>query len=512
MARPHGGTATDAPTMRPRPPLADARSETTRSNPAPEGGRTTDASSDGSISSLDGAAETARDATPVCPALPPSAGTTAWAATVPAPRSPALGGYVIGDDSTLLYEATVEHYAANGLLEGTRKLPLGLSYALAFAREPDGSGLLAFIPDYSFSQQQPDAGSYSFPSLAITYVSADGALGDTIMRGKGVMSNAHVAMDASQVAIAAVFARTGDVRFADSSEAHFTLTPGGLTAGDVLFAETTRSGTLLWAKQAGSGAPDLARDVGLCGDGSVFVSGYSWGLMTFEPGLPTEHVLTRPGSRILARDTFLARYALSGQMVWATETPDTYGAAIAVLDDCSVVQIGTGEAPKGVHIPFGHEQPGALEMTMTGFENAFVVRFSPNGSAQWLDGIDGDGFVRGIAGSRAPDGTVYVGGTFTKSARFGKNQCRDTTLVAPPVDSPTIDSVFVARYTASGKLIWVRKMDPISGDSSLVSVSAASDGVVVVGTLDGALTLPGDDVAPLRAPDGRALFVVKLRE
>ncbi len=100
-----------------------------------------------------------------------------------------------------------------------------------------------------------------------------------------------------------------------------------------------------------------------------------------------------------------------------------------------------------------------------GRDNAFVVKFGPEGSLSWKRTFDGPGdfsFDRANGVAVAPDGSVYVAG---QTVGVGND-------------------VLLLKFSPDGSLIWQRRWDA-GGQETGEAVAVASDGAVyVTGTTD----------------------------
>src|SRR5437016_4436073 len=92
---------------------------------------------------------------------------------------------------------------------------------------------------------------------------------------------------------------------------------------------------------------------------------------------------------------------------------------------------------------------------------AFLVKLNPTGKLLWRQTAGGSGVDAGVAVAADRTGGAYVAGYFSGKIKFG-----DVKLQAAE-DKRTHDyspaDIFLARYDAEGKLIWVRQ----AGGSSL---------------------------------------------
>lgn len=125
-----------------------------------------------------------------------------------------------------------------------------------------------------------------------------------------------------------------------------------------------------------------------------------------------------------------------------------------------------------------------------------------NVSARWPNrgGGPGDDVARGVA--TGPAGNVYVVGTFSGIASFGRNQ--ELSLSSSSGSS----DVFVAKYSQAGRTEWVVKAGGSSPDQGLAITVDGSENVYVTGVFHGTATFGGTQ---LTADDAFGdVFVAKL--
>jgi len=256
-------------------------------------------------------------------------------------------------------------------------------------------------------------------------------------------------------------------------------TPLTLQGGDrdVYVARYGLDGALQWAKSAGSPLTDTARAAAACADGTSFVAGSTYSDMVFDPGLPTELGLTSNGWL----DLFLARYDRDGHLAWAkqiggNDSDEAY--AIATLPDCSLLVTGYFSETA----VFGAGEPNETRVTSSDLHDTFLARYSVGGQLIWFRHIAGRAI--GTALAATPDGSVFMGGWFADDVTFAPGECNQV-----EISTAADDGIFVARYTDTGDLLWVREIDG-TGYDSIRSIVPHPDGTVLLaGTMEQNLVL-----------------------
>ena len=219
-----------------------------------------------------------------------------------------------------------------------------------------------------------------------------------------------------------------------------TLTSAGF--GDIFVAKYDASGDLVWAKRAGGTSDDQGIGIALDGSGNSYATGLFQGSATFGPGETNETTLTG------VFDIFVAKYDVSGDLVWARRAGANFGVGIAVdgSGHSYVTGFFVGSAT------FGAGETNETTLTGTGSFDIFVAKYDASGELVWAKragGTSDDGGV-GIALDGAAHS--YVTGQFVGSATFGPGETNETTLT-----SAGSDDIFVAKYDASGDLVWAKR-------------------------------------------------------
>lgn len=153
-------------------------------------------------------------------------------------------------------------------------------------------------------------------------------------------------------------------------------------ASDVFIAKLDSSGNAKWATsfgQAGNagGADDLGTDISVDQAGNVYITGYFWETVDFDPGPGTEDRGTPD-----RQSAFVLKLSSAGSFVWAKHFPGTaniYGLSIAV-DNSANVYVGgfyndTADFDPG---------PGTHTMVASGSSAAFICKLDANGDFDWV--------------------------------------------------------------------------------------------------------------------------------
>jgi hypothetical protein len=269
---------------------------------------------------------------------------------------------------------------------------------------------------------------------------------------------------------------TGSATFGPGETLEATLTAAG---NDGFVARFESDGTFSWVKQQLAGGQTVqVMGLARATDGSLYVSGWFLGNVTFGPNEPGETSLSSTGTPM-----FLARLADDGSLMWVRAAGGTTGwaeaAAVTALDDGGVALTGTVHAS----VVFGAGEPN--ETTITSGENGadddvLVARYFSDGTLAWAKQAGFQGNHYGYAVAASTDGAeLTVTGTFISTnapgwIEFGVGEPSETGFGTPYTDA------FVARYRTDGSFVWARQIDTDVGDDAGQSVAATSDGGAIV--------------------------------
>jgi hypothetical protein len=292
-------------------------------------------------------------------------------------------------------------------------------------------------------------------------------------------------------------------------------------AAEFLEERTLLSGSPSLGSVVGIGAGTFG--VALDSSGNRIVTGAFKGTVNFDPGY-TNTTLTATG----AHDTYVAKYAPSGQMLWAVDIPCQTSTSMAIgraiTTDVSgniyiggsqlsgSVQFGSQELtntsayndgfvakldPNGnilwaqlVSAPGANDAVAAVAVDRSG--NVFtapgswlsygqIEKFSASGSLLWTDQFGGTANANGLATDAA--GNVYVGGGFSGTVNFNPSGRHNVT------GGPNTNG-YVLQLTSAGNFGWVSPFINQNSSATNASKSLAVDGsghILVGGYYEGSV-------------------------
>lgn len=296
----------------------------------------------------------------------------------------------------------------------------------------------------------------------------------------------------------------GAATFGEGESNETTLTATGSVEGslDVFIARYGADGTLLWAKQAGGNASDIANDVKRFNDDSFALGGRLEGTATFGGGESGETQLSSLGST----DVFVARYNSNGTLAWVKAGSGAGGNqawGVATYADGSSVAVGS--YLESVTFGAGEANETVLSNPGQGY-NLFVARYHPNGTLAWAKRAGDAMSTVGRSVASTSDGGSVVTGRFDGAAVFGSGEPEETTLT-----SAGGSDMFLARYAAAGELRWATRAgseNTCAGET----VAEMSDGsILVAGAFMGTAVFQADtpDETELTSNGDRDFFIAR---
>ncbi|MBI4662022.1 MAG: SBBP repeat-containing protein [Verrucomicrobia bacterium] len=193
----------------------------------------------------------------------------------------------------------------------------------------------------------------------------------------------------------------------------------------------------LWVKTFGPNADSSGEGITVDADGNVYVVG------SFTNTVTLGNIALGSNG---AHDVFVAKYDVSGSAVWAKSgggTGEDFGRGIAVDGAGNVFVTGQFDGWAGTLAYFDNAQIGA-----NGRRDVFVVKFDRQGKVLWAKNAGGTPPFEEGGHSVAVDGqgNVYVAGQLTPSARFDE------------LDVPNLgfEDLFLAKYSGAGRILWAK--------------------------------------------------------
>jgi hypothetical protein len=273
---------------------------------------------------------------------------------------------------------------------------------------------------------QPDSCTAFIPSRSGLFVArwdGAGAL-EWARQAEGCASgNAVAALSDGGFLLAGAFA--GETVFGPGETKQTALSSTGPGDMDTFLSRHGADGSLAWAVGAGGGSFDTPTALAARDDGSCVVAGVFEGTALFGKGEQGQTSLTSAGKW----DVFVARHAGDGSLLWAR----SFGGPESELpNDVFLSADGAITLAGYFYDEITLDPGGAGETTLhaAGGTDAFVARFSADGSLLWAraDGGGGSDFVVRMVPTGA--GAAIVAGQFDGTTTIGAGDPGGATLTS----------------------------------------------------------------------------------
>jgi len=265
---------------------------------------------------------------------------------------------------------------------------------------------------------------------------------------------------------------------------------------DVFLVKLDRAGNFVWARHLGSSTHESGWTVATDTSGNVVSGGEFGGSIDFRPGTYS-YRLTSAGQN----DGYVWKLNSGGWFLWARRIGGSLGDAV---NDVAVDAAGNVYAT-GYFSGTADFDPGTGVTSFTAtWKDAFVWKLDSAGRLIWARQIADVGNGIGSKIVAAPDGSVYVTGSFRGTADLDPGP--GTLVMTAEHDADS----YVLKLDAAGALAWVIRFEE-AGESLSLALDP-SGGAVVTGAITGAGDFdPGPGTLDLH-PSGGGSFTVRITE
>jgi len=238
----------------------------------------------------------------------------------------------------------------------------------------------------------------------------------------------------------------------------------GTQLSDVFVSKIGPDGDAIWAEAAFGIGSNHGLDVAVDESGNVYICGFYSATINFGGGVS----LTSVGGQ----DMFVAKYSASGNILWARSGggASSIDRANALAVDNSGNVFVTGEFS-------GTSDYGVLNITsLNGTTDVFILKYSTDGSEEWIKKGSGEAVDRGLAVVCDNSGSVYACGQFEDDITFDNTYSNDIQ-----------NALFVIKYSSSGNEEWFR-WGGGSGLSIPYDITTDGNGVYLTGDFGPSIT------------------------
>lgn len=265
----------------------------------------------------------------------------------------------------------------------------------------------------------------------------------------------------------------------------------GTHAPGIFLAKYEATGAFAWVRFVKG--DELGEGLGVAVDrrGNINVTGYVSGRADFD--LDANVDVNAANSA----DIFLARYSAAGELLWVraagASSQDDWGFSVAAGNgSIYVAGFFTGAAD--------FSGDGVADLVTNDFGDAFLLKYDVFGDFQWVRAAGTNTWDEGRAVALDALGNVYMTGIFNGQVDFDADGATDVV---------GFDDVFIAKYSATGVLQWVRAAGGASTDVSRGIAADSNGNVYVTGLFSEVADFNGDGASDATAVGPWQLFLVK---
>jgi len=348
----------------------------------------------------------------------------------------------------------------------------------------DFSGLVDFDPSMGFSLKDVNGATDIF-------IAKYNQNGDFIwvktFGGIGIESAKDLAVDGQgNIYIAGIFQGTTDF---DPNGGTANLTSNGSFNSFILNLDS--NGNYIWVSRIESSTSNFVNQIALDYSGNINAVGYFQGSTDFDPSSGVFN-MTSVGSK----SAYLCKWNTQGQFVNALMIGGSgfeIGKAVTVDIQNNVYMTGDFRGVVDFD-PSGNTN----FLTSSGLRDAFIVKYTPQGTLSWVDKIGGAGEDQASSITIGQNNELYVSGYFNASMTLSNNKT---------FTSAGSSDTFFARYSKDGSLIFATKNGGNNGDESTAIVVDAFGNLFSTGWIQGTSSFGGE---VLQSNGDRDIYLAKI--
>ncbi len=224
-----------------------------------------------------------------------------------------------------------------------------------------------------------------------------------------------------------------------------------------------------WAKSAGGAMKVESYAIAIDNAGNSYITGYFEDSLKF--GTTT---LFSSGSNPFVSNIFIAKYDINGNFVWAQKAGGNnydYGTGIATdaVGNVYVTGLFTGTATFGTL---------SITSSTTDYD-VFIAKYSPTGTALWVNKGGGSGWDVGSGVTIDNAGNCFITGSYRNTGTFGTTS----------FTSAGNYDAFVAKYDSNGTFLWAKSAGGTLEDKALSIGTDITGNCYVSGFFNGTATI-----------------------
>lgn len=264
------------------------------------------------------------------------------------------------------------------------------------------------------------------------------------------------------------------------------------TSGNIFIVKFDAAGNVLWAKAPVGSSDDVIASVFLDAFGNFLLTGGFNGNIVFGN-------ITLTSS--YGQNFFVVKYDAWGNVLWAKDAigASAYGNSISTDNSGNVLITGYYQTP---NITFEATTLTNADTSEFGYNSGdiFIVKYDSSGNVLWANSAGGIYYDLCNSASIDSQGNIFIAGFFySPTITFGAN-----TLTNAGCGQ---SDIFIAKYDASGNLIWANSAGNCGGERGQSIFTDAFGNVLVIGSFSSnSITFENNT---LMNSGGSDIFIVK---
>ncbi len=254
----------------------------------------------------------------------------------------------------------------------------------------------------------------------------------------------------------------------DPGPAVLNFTSTGQNYADYYFSKCDPSGNLLWVKQFGNSGSEYIADIAIDNQGNFYALGSYSGIVDMDPGAGTFTV--GQGTNTYNSRTFLLKLDPAGNFIWVKTFAD-YGGSGNIRFD------GSGNIYLSGRFNGGDLDPGPGTFTVTTpniyATKGFILKLDNSANLLWAKEVGGDG--EGCSNTMVIDGAgnVYFATFFDGTGDFDPGPGTLTFST-----QPNNQDYVLSKLDASGNLVWANRYGSTGDDGCLVMMIDSNNDLI----------------------------------
>ncbi|MCX7861886.1 MAG: T9SS type A sorting domain-containing protein [Bacteroidales bacterium] len=225
-------------------------------------------------------------------------------------------------------------------------------------------------------------------------------------------------------------------------------------SSDIFLLKYNKDMQLIWAISFGGNGIDRSKDFKIV-DNYLVITGFFSNSVDFDAS-SNSYTLTSNGNY----DIFLLKYSLNGNFVWVKQIggigPDI-GRSIAILSNHDILL--TGEINATVDFDPSDNVFNLSTNGISGITDVFIAKYNSNGQFIWAIKTTGNSYTYSYSITTDYQNNIYIIGTYFKTVDFDPGTgTYNLTAVGTSCD------VYIAKYSPTGNLIWVKSIGGTKND------------------------------------------------